>query len=124
VEDFKVLTKTPTRKEGRVRQLSVALAVVIIVIGMLTLTTDTGSQDNFLISGFTALIFLPSLIAGIRLHRDRWAIFVCNVFMLGSLLLSVEIAPLFLMILPGVGLTWGATMIWSLSARLELAGAT
>ena len=119
-----MLTKTPAREEGRMRQLSVVLAVVIIVIGMFILTTDAGLQDNFLISGFTALIFLPSLIAGTLLHRDRWAIFVCNVSILGCLLLSVEIAPLFLMILPGVGLTWGATMIWSLSPRLQLAGVT
>ena len=107
-------TETLAPEERRIRQLPVVLAVLIIVIGMLVLTTDSGSQDNFLISGFSALIFLPSLIAGISLHRDRWAIFVCNLSMLGSLLLVVENAPLFLLMLPGIALTWGATMIWSL----------
>lgn len=115
-----MLTETPAPVERRMRQARVGLAAVIIVIGMFVLTTYVGSQDSLLVSGFTALIFLPSFIAGMRLHRDRWAIFGCNLLMLGSLLLSVDVGPVFLLALLGVALTWGVTMIWSLATGLQV----
>ena len=69
---------------------------------------------------FIALLFLPSFIAGMRLLEDRWGIFVCNILMLGSLLLSADIGPLFLLALLGVALAWVATMIWSLATALPV----
>ena len=116
-----MLTETLAPKERRMRQARVGLAVASVVIGMFVLTaTYAGLHDNLLVSGFTALIFLPSFIAGMRLHRDRWIIFVCNFLMLGSLFLSEDIGPVFLLALLGVALTWGATMIWSLATALQV----
>ena len=91
----------------RVRQKRIAavtlLSVVTIVIGTFAIITRAGSQDNFVVSGFTALIFLPSLIAVMRLQRDQTAIFVCNVLMFVSLVLSAGSGPVFLLALIGVG---------------------
>ena len=115
-----MLAETATPAERRMRQARMGLAVAIVMIGVFVLNTDAGWQDGLVVSGFTALLFLPSLIAGMRLHRDRWAIFVCNILMLGSLLLSQEIGPLFLLTLLGVALTWGATMVWALATALRV----
>ena len=120
MESLKMLAGTPALVEGRVRQARVGLAVVIIVIAMFVLINDAGWQNSLLASGFTALLFLPSFIAGMRLLEDRWGIFVCNILMLGSLLLSADIGPLFLLSLLGVGLAWVATMIWSLGTALQV----
>jgi hypothetical protein len=120
MESLKMLAGTPALVEGRVRQARVGLAVVIVVIAMFVLINDAGWQNSLLASGFTALLFLPSFIAGMRLLEDRWGIFVCNILMLGSLLLSADIGPLFLLALLGVGLAWVATMIWSLGTALQV----
>jgi hypothetical protein len=110
----------------RVRQKRIAavtiLSVVTIVIGTFAIITYAGSQDNFVVSGFTALIFLPSLIAGMRLQRDQTAIFVCNVLMFVSLVLSAGSGPVFLLALIGVAVAWVLTILWSLDRFLFLYG--
>jgi len=110
----------------RVRQKRIAavtlLSVVTIVIGTFAIITRAGSQDNFVVSGFTALIFLPSLIAGMRLQRDQTAIFVCNVLMFVSLVLSAGSGPVFLLALIGVTVAWVLTILWSLDRFLFLYG--
>jgi len=110
----------------RVRQKRIAavtiLSVVTIVIGTFAIITRAGSQDNFVVSGFTALIFLPSLIAGMRLQRDQTAIFVCNVLMFVSLVLSAGSGPVFLLALIGVAVAWVLMILWSLDRFLFLYG--
>jgi hypothetical protein len=44
--------------------------------------------DRYSVSWQVALIFLPTFIAGIRLHRNRTAIFVLNLIMLVGIYLA------------------------------------
>ena len=89
-------------RQKRIAAATIILSVVTIVIGTFAIITYAGSQDNFVVSGFTALIFLPSLIAGVRLQRDQTAIFVCSVVMFVSLLLSAGSGPVFVLVWVGV----------------------
>jgi hypothetical protein len=109
-------------RQKRIAAVTIILAVVTIVIGAFALITYAGSQDNFVVAGFTALVFLPSLIAGMRLQRDQTAIFVCNVLMFVSLLLSAGSAPVLLLALIGVAVAWVLTILWSLDRFLFLYG--
>ena len=111
----------PRMRQKRIAAVTI-LSVVTIVIGTFAIITRAGSQDNFVVSGFTALIFLPSLIAGMRLQRDQTAIFVCNVLMFVSLMLSAGSAPVFLLSLIGVVVAWVLTILWSLDRFLFLYG--
>ena len=113
---------SPRRVRQKFVAVTIILSVVTIVIGTFAVITYAGSKDNFVVSGFTALIFLPSLIAGMRLQRDQTAIFVCNVLMFASLLLSAGIGPVFLLALIGVAVAWVLTILWSLDRFLFLYG--
>ena len=120
-----MITK-PAASPRRMRQKRVAavtiVSVVTIVIGTFVITTHAGSQDNVIVSGFAALIFLPSFIAAMRLHWDQTAIFVCNVLMFVSLLFSAGSGPVFLLALIGVAVAWVLTILWSLDGFLFLYG--
>src|SRR4029453_8375933 len=110
-----MIAEAPLRRVRQKRISAVTiLSVVTIVIGTFAIITRAGSQDNFVVSGFTALIFLPSLIAGMRLQRDQTAIFVCNVLMFVSLMLSAGSGPVFLLALIGVAVALGVTILWAL----------
>ena len=113
---------SPRRVRQKFVAVTIILSVVTIVIGTFAVITYAGSKDNFVVSGFTALIFLPSLIAGMRLQRDQTAIFVCNVLMFASLVLSAGIGPVFLLALIGVAVAWVLTILWSLDRFLFLYG--
>ncbi len=55
-------------------------------------------------------------------HRDQTAIFVCNVLMFVSLVLSAGSGPVFLLALIGVTVAWVLTILWSLDRFLFLYG--
>jgi len=119
-----MVAEAPPRRvrQKRIAALVIILSVVTIVIGTFAVITYAGSQDNFVVSGFTALIFLPSLIAGLRLQRDQTAIFMWNVVMFASLLLSAGSGPVSLLALIGVAVAWVLTILWSLDRFLFLYG--
>jgi predicted benzoate:H+ symporter BenE len=119
-----MIAEAPPRRvrQKRIAAVTIISAVVTIVIGSFAVITRAGSEDNFIVSGITALIFLPSLIAGMRLQRDQTAIFVCNVLMFVSLLLSASSPPVFLLTLIGVAVAWVLTILWSLDRFLFLYG--
>jgi len=119
-----MIAEAPQRRlrQKRIAAVTIILAVVTIVIGTFAVITYAGSQDGLVVSGITALIFLPSLVAGMRLQRDQTAIFVCNVLMFVSLLLSTSSAPVLLLALIGVAVAWVLTILWSLDRFLFLYG--
>ena len=119
-----MIAEAPPRRvrQKRIAAVSIILAVVTILIGTFAIITRAGSEDKFVLCGITALIFLPSVIAGMRLQRDQVAIFVCNVVMFVSLLFSALSPPVFLLALIGVALAWVLTILWSLDRFLFLYG--
>lgn len=119
-----MIAEAPPRpvRQKRIAAVTIILAVVTIVIGTFALITRAGSQDNFVVSGVTALIFLPSLIAAMRLQRDLTAIFVWNVVMFVSVVLSALSPPVFLLASIGVAVAWVLTILWSLDRFLFLYG--